>query len=62
MEENEEYIEKEDEFDVVDDDKVKKKKQIEDEDVDIMTIDKISYFSSEDEDELLVIPLEINKE
>jgi hypothetical protein len=46
----------------VDEDKVKKKKQIEDENVDIITIDKISYFSSEDEDELLVIPLEINKE
>ncbi len=40
---------------------MKKKKQVEDEEVDIMTVDKISYFSSDDEDDLFFIPATIEK-
>jgi len=57
LDENEEYIEKEDEFDVVEADAAKKNKQDpEDEVVDIMAVDKIADMSSDDEDELFYLP------
>ena len=65
FEENEDYIEKEDEFDIIEEeeDRKKKRKQVEDSVlVDIVNNDKISYFSSEGEDDLLFIPIQITKE
>ncbi|PRP80761.1 hypothetical protein PROFUN_11501 [Planoprotostelium fungivorum] len=63
LEENEEYIEREEEFDIVEEEESQPKKKQrgadEQESVDILTVDKISYFSSEDEDDLLCIPIRI---
>eukprot|EP01112_Ceratiomyxa_fruticulosa_P017226 TRINITY_DN5330_c0_g1_i1.p1 TRINITY_DN5330_c0_g1~~TRINITY_DN5330_c0_g1_i1.p1 ORF type:complete len:448 (+),score=102.20 TRINITY_DN5330_c0_g1_i1:170-1345(+) len=58
LEENEEYVEREDEFDVVDEEEEKKKKveQEEEDEVDIMTVDKIATFSSDEEDDLFYLP------
>jgi COMPASS component SWD1 len=61
LEENEEYIEREDEFDIVDEDDIKKKKQLaepvnEDTEVDILTIPKNPDFSSDDENEVFFLP------
>jgi len=59
LQENEEYIEREDEFDVIEEDEaeVKKKKGEEDEYVDILTVDKVAAYSSESEDDLWFIPV-----
>jgi len=64
LEENEEYHEKEDEFDILDEETgglPSKRQKIEnfDEDIDILTNDKIAYFSSDSDDDLLFIPLKI---
>jgi COMPASS component SWD1 len=57
LEENEEYIEREDEFDFVEDsEKDKRNKDPEDEMVDIISIEKIAYFSSDEEDDLFYLP------
>jgi len=60
LEENEDYIEKEYEFDIGIEEITKRRKYSElDEEVDIQTVDPISQLSSEEEDELLFIPCEI---
>ncbi|KAK9163754.1 hypothetical protein Syun_004656 [Stephania yunnanensis] len=59
LEENEEYVEREDEFDLVPDiEKVKESDVNEDEEVDILTVEKDSSFSDSDmsEDELRFLP------
>lgn len=59
LEENEEYVEREDEFDVVPDtQKVKKLEMNLDDDVDILTVEKDSTFSDSDvsQDELIFLP------
>jgi len=58
LQENVDYIEREDEFDIIDEDEneVKKKQGEETEDVDVVTVDKIAAYSSEEEDELWFIP------
>jgi len=58
LEENEEYIEREDEFDIIEEEENPKKKNFdtEDEDVDIMSVDKIAAFSSDDEDDVFFLP------
>ncbi|KAL8128481.1 hypothetical protein V2J09_017636, partial [Rumex salicifolius] len=59
LEENEEYVEREDEFDIVPEtEKVKESDVNEDEDVDIMTIEKDSAFSDSDmsQEELCFLP------
>lgn len=59
LEENEEYVEREDEFDIVPEtEKVKDSDVNEDEDVDIMTIEKDSAFSDSDmsQEELCFLP------
>lgn len=62
LEENELYHEREDEFDETDGPLEKKRRIITDEEVDILTIEKISYFSSEEEDELSHVPVVISKD
>lgn len=62
LEENIEYEEREDEFDIVDEEQVKKKKiEDEDEEVDILTNKKTIYSSDEDssgeDDTLLFLPI-----
>jgi len=61
LEENEDYIEKEDEFDE-EEDIVKSKKQVEDTSVDVTKVEKISQFSSDDENDLSFIPTTISPE
>jgi len=58
LQENVDYVEREDEFDILNEDEseVKKKKEEEDEEVDVVTVDKIAAYSSEEEDELWFIP------
>jgi len=56
LEENDEYIEREDEFDIVEGDVRKAKKEPEDESVDIMTVDKIGDYSTDEEDDLFFLP------
>jgi len=58
LEENEEYIEKESEFDIVEVTKRRKYTEI-DEDVDIVSVDPIAQLSSDEDEELLFIPLTI---
>jgi hypothetical protein len=41
---------------------VKKRKKVEDAVVDIVTVDKISYYSSDSEDDLFFIPTTITSE
>eukprot|EP01133_Synstelium_polycarpum_P013886 gene13886-16380_t len=57
LEENEEYVEREDEFDDIDDEvKVEvKPPPSEDDDVDVDTIDKIAEFSSDEEEDVFVL-------
>jgi COMPASS component SWD1 len=61
LQENEEYNEREDEFDIVDENESenKKKRVEEDEEVDIITIDKVAAYSSESDDDLWFIPTEL---
>jgi len=60
LEENEEYIEREDEFDYVEEgSKNKSKMEITDELVDILTNDDVSNWSSDSDSDLLFIPITI---
>jgi len=63
LEDNEEYIEREDEFDYVDESKLRQEKaKYEDEDVDILTVDEQSFGSSDEEpieDELIYLPVDV---
>lgn len=62
LEENEVYEEKEDEFDIIDEaETVSKKRKIEDDDVDILTVDN-TIFGSDDEEEVFFIPTIISKD
>eukprot|EP01102_Stenamoeba_stenopodia_P009027 TRINITY_DN2648_c0_g1_i3.p1 TRINITY_DN2648_c0_g1~~TRINITY_DN2648_c0_g1_i3.p1 ORF type:complete len:332 (-),score=70.77 TRINITY_DN2648_c0_g1_i3:41-1036(-) len=57
LEENVEYVEREDEFDIVEEQEQKRRQEEnEDEEVDIMTIEKISAFSSDEDDDLFFLP------
>jgi len=57
LEENVEYVEQETEFDIVDEEDVDMKKDdTKDVIIDIMTVDKVQAFSSDDEDELYCLP------
>lgn len=66
LEENEEYIEREDEFDEIDEPprQLKRQSSYQEEDgeqeIDIISSEK--YFSDEDENELLFLPLQIKRE
>jgi len=62
LEENEEYTEREDEFDDIDNPIGKKRKLAVDEDVDIITNEKSIYFSSDEEDDLHFVPVTITRE
>eukprot|EP00040_Diaphanoeca_grandis_P013345 m.67428 g.67428 ORF g.67428 m.67428 type:complete len:470 (+) comp23809_c0_seq2:144-1553(+) len=63
LEDNEEYIEREDEFDYVDESKLQQEKsKDEDGDVDILTVDEVSFGSSDEEpidDELVYLPVDV---
>ena len=60
LEENEEYHEREDEFDIVEDQPKQKKPRIENDVVDIMTIQNI--LNDIDQYEEVFIPLQLNKD
>jgi len=65
LQENEEYEEREDEFDIAEDEDEqgpgKRRKRVDDPgEVDIMTIDKVTAYSSGEEDELWFIPIVLN--
>eukprot|EP00898_Chlorokybus_atmophyticus_P008255 jgi/Chlat1/8430/Chrsp80S07845 len=63
LEENEEYVEREDEFDLNrEEEKEKVKKQPENEDVDVITEDPIPAFSDAEEDGLHFLPVEPEKD
>ncbi|WOG83014.1 hypothetical protein DCAR_0102187 [Daucus carota subsp. sativus] len=63
LEENEEYVEREDEFDLIPDcEKVKQSDVAEDDEIDIMTVEKDTTFSDSDmsQDEVLYLPVDIS--
>eukprot|EP01100_Stratorugosa_tubuloviscum_P011202 TRINITY_DN4969_c0_g1_i1.p1 TRINITY_DN4969_c0_g1~~TRINITY_DN4969_c0_g1_i1.p1 ORF type:complete len:182 (+),score=94.85 TRINITY_DN4969_c0_g1_i1:798-1343(+) len=65
LEANEEYYEREDEFDIIEDDEIENKvnntnMEGDDEEIDILTIEKNAALSSDVEDELFFIPPQVN--